>query len=86
MVGIGTVTDGGVVVTYTVAPHRSAPPAVTTTVPLAVPAPPPAVTHQALPLTGAPLTLELLGAFGLLVVGAATARWSHRRPRAGGGR
>jgi hypothetical protein len=54
------------VVLYTV-------PVPTTTIPIAPPAPSPAVTHQPLPLTGAPITVELIGSFGLLVAGALTA-------------
>ncbi len=70
--------DGSVSVTYTVQPHSAVP---TTTVPVAVPGPAPAVTHQPLPLTGAPVTVELVGSFGLLLAGAVTAWWAHRAGR-----
>lgn len=68
--------DGGVTITYTVRPHQAVP---TTTVPVAVPQPAPAVTHAPLPLTGAPVALELIGSFGLLLAGALTAWSAHRR-------
>ena len=63
--GLVAADSGGAAVLYTV-------PAPTTTIPIAPPAPP-AVTHQPLPLTGAPVTIELIGSFGLLVAGALTA-------------
>lgn len=64
----------GVVVTYTVrGPVADPPPSLSH--------PTPAVTHQPLPLTGAPLGLELIGSFGLLVAGALTAWSAHRRVR-----
>ncbi len=63
----------GVVVTYTVQGPAAAPPAPSR--------PTPAVTHQPLPLTGAPLTLELIGSFGLLAAGVLTAWSAHRRTR-----
>lgn len=68
----------GVLVTYTVEGPAAAPP---TTAPPTQSQPPPAVTHQPLPLTGAPLTLELVGSFGLLVAGALAAWSAHRRAR-----
>lgn len=68
----------GVLVTYTVQGPTAAPP---TTAPPAPIQPTPAVTHQPLPLTGAPLTLELVGSFGLLVAGALAAWSAHRRAR-----
>lgn len=64
--GLAAADSGGAVVVYTV-------PAPTTTIPIAPPAPLPAVTHQPLPLTGAPITVELIGSFGLLLAGALTA-------------
>ena len=69
-------SDGTVVVTYTV--HGALPP--TTTIPTARPGPVPAVTHQPLPLTGAPLTLEMIGSFGLLLAGFIAAVSARRRP------
>lgn len=71
------VHDGGVTVTYTVHPHDAVP----TTIPVAQPGPAPAVTHQPLPLTGAPLTAELIGSFGLLLAGAIAAWTAHRAGR-----
>lgn len=68
--------DSTVVVTYTV---KAADPVPTTTVPAAVPAP--AVTHPPLPLTGAPVAVELIGSFGLLLAGALTAWSAHRAVR-----
>ncbi|HMC39194.1 MAG TPA: hypothetical protein VKI19_05995 [Acidimicrobiales bacterium] len=72
--------DGGVVVIYTV---QGSPGPTTTTIPAAQP-PTPAVTHQPLPLTGAPVTLELIGSFGLLAAGALTAIAARRRGRSAG--
>jgi hypothetical protein len=74
----GLVADdsGGAVVLYTVASPT------TTTIPLAHPAPTPAVTHQPLPLTGAPVMVELVGSFALLFAGgiaALMARYGRRR-------
>ena len=91
----GLLGDSGVVVTYTV--HRaSAPPPTTTTstttttttttttaVPVAKPVPQPVVTHHALPITGAPVALEMTVSFGLLLAGAIAAVTARRRmPRA----
>lgn len=73
----GSVTgDGGVVVTYTV--HSAGTPT-TTTIPLAEPAPQPAVTHHPLPLTGAPVAIEMAASFGLLLAGAVAAFMARRR-------
>ena len=66
--------DGGVVVTYTV--HGASLP--TTTIPVARPVPQPVVTHHSLPITGAPVALELAASFGLLLAGAIAA-WAARR-------
>lgn len=64
----------GVVVRYTVrGPVSDSPPSSSH--------PAPVVTHQPLPLTGAPVGLELIGSFGLLVAGALTAWSAHRRAR-----
>lgn len=63
-----------VTITYTVKGRDPSP----TTVPVARPAPMPAVTHQPLPYTGAPVTLELIGSFALLLVGALAALSAHR--------
>jgi hypothetical protein len=78
--------DGGVVVTYTVhgapAPTTTIPTPTTTpttTVPVAKPVPQPVVSHDPLPLTGAPVVLEITASFGLLVAGALAALLAHRR-------
>ena len=77
------VGDGGVVVTYTV--HGAATPTITTTttttttIPLARPAPQPNVTHHPLPLTGAPVAIEMTASFGLLLAGALAAFMARRR-------
>ena len=75
--------DGGVVVTYTV--HAAGTP--TTTVPVAKPVPQPVVTHHPLPITGAPVALEMTASFGLLLAGAIVAiatRVRYRHPTAAG--
>ena len=76
--------DGGVVVTYTV--RGAATPTTTTTltpptttVPLANPVPQPVVAHHPLPLTGAPVVLEMTASFGLLLAGALAAFMARRR-------
>lgn len=71
-------SDSAVTVTYTVQPQAVVP---TTTVPAGVPDPPPAVVHQPLPLTGAPVAIEMVGSFGLLLAGALTAWSAHRAGR-----
>lgn len=68
---------GGVVVTYTV--HGAATPSTTTTIPPAKPAPQPTVTHHPLPLTGAPVAIEMTASFGLLLAGALAAFMARRR-------
>ena len=68
--------DGGVVVTYTV--HGPGTPT-TTTIPLAPPAPHPVITHDPLPLTGAPVVVEMTASFGLLLAGALAAFMARRR-------
>lgn len=71
----GSRLDGtGVVITYTV--HRAAPP---TTVPVAKPVPKPVVTHHPLPITGAPVALEMTASFGLLLAGALAAICARRK-------
>ena len=69
--------DSGVVVTYTV---HGDPVPTTTTIPVAKPVPQPAVTHHPLPITGAPVVLEVTASFGLLLAGAVAA-FLARRPR-----
>jgi hypothetical protein len=61
--------SGGATVLYTV----GSPQTPTTTIALAHPGPAPAVTHQPLPLTGAPVVLELVGSLGLLLAGTIAA-------------
>lgn len=80
--------DGGVTVTYTVGPPNAVPvtsvptsPVPSAPVPKAV-ATPPAVTHSPLPLTGAPVALELGGSLGLLVAGVLAVAAARRRRRA----
>jgi hypothetical protein len=83
--------DSGVVVTYTVHGASAPPPTTTTTttttttVPVAKPVPQPVVTHHPLPLTGAPVAVEMAVSFGLLLAGAIAAISARRRiPRASG--
>lgn len=69
--------QGTVTITYTVGPRQANP--TTTTVPVASPPPQPAVNHQPLPFTGAPVTLELTGSVALLVAGALAALAARRK-------
>lgn len=62
--------DGRVTITYTVGPHPGDPPA---RVAGPDPRPHPGGTHQPLPFTGAPVVVELLGSFALLLAGAVAA-------------
>ena len=66
--------DNGVVVTYTVL--RAGTP--TTSVPAAKPVPQPVVSHGPLPITGAPVAIEMMASFGLLLAGAIAAIAARR--------